>query len=245
MKPTQKSPVDLAPLLAFAAHPDDIEFGCGGLIAVETRAGRKAHFVNCSRGEAATHGTPKQRTAEAEKAASLLGATVEWLDIGGDAHFEVTTEHAIKIARIIRMQRPGIILAPSLVENQHPDHARLGRLVRDAARLARYGGVSELRDQNPHSIGQLFYYAITVEAEPSDISPLLIDVSAKEVMEAWTAAMMAHATQVSARAYVEVQLARARLNGQRAGIGNAITIYPNDPPVLDSLAPLSRGARHF
>ena len=47
--------------------------------------------------------------------------------------------------RIIRRVRPGIVLAPSLVENQHPDHARLGRLVRDAARLARYGGVEELR----------------------------------------------------------------------------------------------------
>jgi len=245
MKPTQKSPGDLAPLLAFAAHPDDIEFGCGALVALETRAGRAAHFVNCSRGEAATHGTPEQRTAEAEKAAALLGASVEWLDIGGDAHFEVTTAHTIKIAGIIRTRRPGIILAPSLVENQHPDHARLGRLVRDAARLARYGGVSELRDQKPHSIGQLFYYAITVEAEPEDISPLLIDISEPAVVEAWTAAMSAHASQVSARAYVEVQLARARLNGQRAGIGHAITVYPNDPPILESLAPLSRGARHF
>jgi LmbE family N-acetylglucosaminyl deacetylase len=66
MKPTPNSPPDSpfphSPfLLAFGAHPDDIEFGCGGIIASETRAGRMAHFVVCSRGEAATHGTPKQR----------------------------------------------------------------------------------------------------------------------------------------------------------------------------------------
>ena len=63
MKHTPKSLPDLTPLLAFGAHPDDIEFGCGGVIAKETRAGRAAHFVICSRGEAASHGTPKQRVA--------------------------------------------------------------------------------------------------------------------------------------------------------------------------------------
>jgi LmbE family N-acetylglucosaminyl deacetylase len=58
------------------------------------------------------------------------------------------------------------VLAPSVVENQHPDHARLGRMVRDAARLARYGGVKELR-LPPHAIGQLLFYAVTPEAEPA------------------------------------------------------------------------------
>ena len=75
MKPTRNSP-EFAPLLAFGAHPDDIEFGCGGVIASETHAGRQAHFVVCSRGEAGTHGTPKQRVAEAKKSAGLLGATI-------------------------------------------------------------------------------------------------------------------------------------------------------------------------
>ena len=72
MKPTLNSP-ELAPLLAFGAHPDDIEFGCGGVIAGETSAGRRVHFVVCSRGEAGTHGTPKQRTAEAKKVCRLAG----------------------------------------------------------------------------------------------------------------------------------------------------------------------------
>src|ERR1700747_1189463 len=68
MKPIRNSP-ELAPLLAFGAHPDDIEFGCGGIIASETHAGRKVHFVVCSRGEAGTYGTPGQRVAEAKKSA--------------------------------------------------------------------------------------------------------------------------------------------------------------------------------
>src|SRR5204862_4747449 len=131
----------------------------------------------------------------------------------------------------------------SVVENQHPDHARLGNLARDAARLARYGGLKELRATPPHAISQLFFYAVTPEAEPNDLTPVLHDISAPEVIAAWTAAMEAHASQVSARNYVELQLTRAKLLGVRAGVGHAMALFPNDPLVLDSLAQVRRGAR--
>jgi N-acetylglucosamine malate deacetylase 1 len=243
MKPGPNS--KLPPLLAFGAHPDDIEFGCGAVIARETTAGRQAHFVICSRGEAGTYGTPRQRTIESTKAAALLGATVEFLELDGDSHLELRAAHAIKLAAIIRRVRPGILLAPSLVENQHPDHWRLGKLVRDAARLARFGGLKELRKARPHSIGNLFYYAVTRDAEPSDITPVLIDVSPPEILRAWTAAMHAHASQTQARAYVELQITRARLRGLRAGTSHAIALFPNDPLVFDSVAQTSRSERSF
>ena len=245
MKHSPKSNLEPAPLLAFGAHPDDIEFGCGGVIAKETRAGRAAHFVICSRGEAASHGTPKQRIAEAKHAAKILNATIEFIELNGDAYLEIRAAHAIKIAKIIRQIRPQIILAPSLVENQHPDHPRLGQLVRDACRLARYGGVKELRRAPVHAIEQLFYYAVTPEAEPANITPVLIDVSAPEILGAWKAAMEAHASQISARNYVELQLTRAQLRGSCAGSSHAIALFPNDPLVLDSLATTSRGSRRF
>jgi LmbE family N-acetylglucosaminyl deacetylase len=232
-------------LLAFGAHPDDIEFGCGGVVAREVRAGRAAHFVVCSRGEAATHGSPAQRMAEAKKSAVLLGATVEFIELDGDAHLEVRVAHAIRFARVIRRVRPTVVLAPSPVENQHPDHARLGQLVRDAARLARYGGVKELRALPPHAIDHLFFYAVTPEAEPSGATPILVDISAPEIIAAWTAAMETHTSQARTRNYVELQLTRARLWGLRAGIGHAMALFPNDSLVLDSLAQTGRGARHF
>ncbi len=245
MKRTPKSRPELAPLLAFGAHPDDVEFACGGVIVKETRGGRKVHLVVCSHGEAGSHGTPAQRVAEAKKSAALLDATVEFIELDGDAHLEVRVAHAMKLAGILRRVRPGIVLAPSLVENQHPDHAKLGQLVRDAARLARYGGLKELRGKPAHAIEQLFYYAVTPEGEPAGITPLLIDVSAPEILAAWMAAMEAHVSQASQRSYVELQLTRARLRGLRAGIGHAIALFPNDPPVLDSLAQVTRGARRF
>jgi LmbE family N-acetylglucosaminyl deacetylase len=245
MKPTPNSLSNRPLLLAFGAHPDDIEFGCGGVVARETRAGRAAHFVVCSRGEAGTHGTPAQRSAEAKKAASLLGATIEFVKLDGDAHLEVRATHALKLAAIIRRIKPAIVLAPSLVENQHPDHARLGRIARDAARLARYGGLRELRSLLPHAINGFFFYAVTPEAEPAGVLPVLIDISAPEILAAWTAAMEAHASQTNARKYVELQLTRARLHGLRAGINHAAALFPNDAIVLDSLSQLGGAARQF
>lgn len=245
MRPTLSSLADAAPVLAFGAHPDDIEFGCGGVIARETRAGRAAHFVVCSRGEAGTHGRPEQRVAEAQHAAALLGATIEFVELDGDSHLEVRAAHAITLAGVLRRMRPGIVLAPSLVENQHPDHWRLGRLVCDAARLARYGGVRELAGSPAHVIALLLFYASTREAEPDDISPVLIDISSPEVVAAWVAAMEAHGSQTSARNYVEAQLTRARLNGLGASVEYATALFPADPLVFGSLSGLGHGARGF
>lgn len=233
------------PLLAFGAHPDDIEFGCGGVIARETQLGRAAHLVVCSRGEAASNGTPAQRTKEAIAAAKRLGAQVDFLRMGGDAHLEDTPANAIALAAIIRRVRPAVVLAPSVVENQHPDHAVVGRLVRSAARLARFGGLKELRRATPHAIGQLFFYAVTPEAEPVDLARVLIDISAPGVVTAWTQAMEAHASQLKTRNYVELQLTRARLNGLRAGVEHAQALFPNDTLVFDSLTPLTHAARRF
>jgi LmbE family N-acetylglucosaminyl deacetylase len=242
---TKSTPPDRTPLVAFGAHPDDIEFGCGGILARETRAGRQVHLVICSRGEAGTNGTPAQRTTEAEKASKLLGAMLEFVELDGDAHLEIRAAHALKLAAILRRVRPALVLAPTTEQNQHPDHWRLGTLVRDATRLARYGGMTELRDLTPHAIGELFYYALGPGAEPTGVMPVLIDISPPEIMAAWTAAMEAHASQMKTRNYVELQLARARVHGLNAGVGHAQPLWPNDPLVFSSLAPLTRAAHKF
>ncbi|MDP1581752.1 MAG: PIG-L family deacetylase [Candidatus Didemnitutus sp.] len=242
MKPSSSSPTS-APLLAFGAHPDDIEFGVGGIVARETQAGRPAQFIVCSRGEAGTNGTPAQRVREAEAAAKLLGASVQFLELDGDAHLEVRNAHALALARIIRAVRPTMVLAPSTEPNQHPDHWRLGLLVRDATRLARYGNVAELKQLTPHAVSQLFFYAVSPSATPGNVSPVIIDISPAPVLEAWKAAMEAHASQLRTRNYVELQLTRARTHGLDAGVGHAQLLYPNDPLVFHSLSDISRGAR--
>lgn len=244
MKPTQKS-TDRRPVLAFGAHPDDIEFGCGGVIAKETTLGGKVHFVVCSRGESASNGTPKKRIAEAEESAAILGATIELVELDGDGLLEIRAEHAVKLAEIIRAFRPGIVLAPTPCENQHPDHWKLSRVVHDAARVARYAGMKKLKAHPAHAIDQLLYYAITPQAEPKDFTPLLVDVSDEKVLAMWKSSMEAHASQSLTRDYVGLQLNRARLHGASAGVEYAIALFSPDPLVFDSVAGLGRGARQF
>jgi LmbE family N-acetylglucosaminyl deacetylase len=231
-------------IMAFGAHPDDIEFGCGGIIAGEALADRPVHLVVCSRGEAGTNGTPAVRTAEAQRAARHLRATLEFIDLDGDAQLEVKAVHSLKLAAITRRLRPGIVLAPTLEGNQHPDHWRLGQIVRDACRLARYGGLAPLKSLRPHAIGQLLFYAVSPDAEP-DTQPVLIDISARRPLAAWTKAMLAHASQLKTREYVDLQIARARVWGLRGGVGHAQPLWPNDPLVFGSLGEAGGAARSF
>jgi LmbE family N-acetylglucosaminyl deacetylase len=205
------------------------------VVAQEVLRKTAVHFVICSRGEASTHGTPEQRVAEAERAAKILGATLEFLELDGDAHLEFRVSHAIALARIVRRIKPNTLMAPSPAENQHPDHSRLGQLVRDASRLARYGGLKELKDLSPHTIDQLYFYAVLPESVPQNISPVLYDISSPHVLKKWVSSMEAHVSQTSARNYIEVQLSLARFNGSRAGVEHAMALYPSDPLVVKSL----------
>ena len=139
---------------------------------------------------------------------------------------------------------------PERLQEEVRDFARFlvekrARPTRKKLRLDWAGGLKDLRRWPPHAIEHLFFYAVTPEAEPRDISPVLIDVSAPEIVAVWTAAMAAHQSQTATRNYVELQLTRARVFGARAGIGHAIALFPNDPLVFDSLAPLNQGARRF
>ncbi len=238
-------PTDRRVLLAFGAHPDDIEFGAGGIIACEIRAGTKVHFVVCSEGESATSGTPAQRRQEAMRSASILGATIEFIALGGDSHFERSIESTLTVARAIRRIAPQWVLCPTAKPDQHPDHAVLGSLVRDGARLARYGGLAELRDIPAHAIEQLWYYAVGPEGEPAEATAVWYDLSDSEVVDLWKEAMNAHETQLRTRRYLELQLTRARLLGLRAGVEYAQALFPADPMLVKSLTQLGRGARQF
>src|SRR4030095_12557792 len=113
---------------------------------------------------------PGGALARARRAAALLGASLELIELDGDAHLEVRAAHALTLAGVLRQMRPRLVLAPCLAKQQHPDHWRLGRLVGDAARLARFGGVQELSAWAPHSIELLLHYALARGCEPGEHS---------------------------------------------------------------------------
>ena len=228
-------------ILAVGAHPDDVEFGCAPVLIQEARAGHEVRIVVTSKGEAASAGTPDERAQEAREAAKIIGAGIDFLDLGGDCNIAYTPANAIPLAREIRQFRPDIVLAPHLGENQHPDHAAVGKLVRDATRLARYGGLSQLLGLQSHPISSLYFYAITqVYVDPPQ---LVLDVS--PVFAEWQAAIQCHASQMKTRAYPELVTARSRAWGAAIGVDYAIGLWLNDPVRVGSLTDLSLSSRYF
>jgi N-acetylglucosamine malate deacetylase 1 len=231
-------------ILAVGAHPDDIEFACGGILLVEAARGSKLFLCVCSRGESGTNGTPDEREAEARQAAELFPAQLDFCDLGGDAHIAASIENALEIARRIRLVRPDILLGPVTSPNQHPDHAIVGHLCRDAARLARYGGISELRDLPPHAVTHCFGYAVTPAAEPArDQASIWLDISAQ--FDRWIEVMKCHRTQLRTRDYIELQTARARLLGVEAGVPYAQALFATDHFLAKSLTDLPPSIRRI
>jgi bacillithiol biosynthesis deacetylase BshB1 len=227
-------------ILAIGPHPDDIEFGCAPVLIKEARLGNEVKLLVLSRGEAGSAGTPEGREQESRKAAQLMGASVDFLDFGGDCHLQYVPENAFRIAAEIRSFKPAIVLAPHPQENQHPDHAVAGKLVRDACRFARYGGLEELRTSPVHRIGSLFFYNITQHLQKPDI---VIDVS--DLIHEWEAVMNCHASQVMSKGYIDLQKTGARLLGLTIGTEYALGLFANDPLRLETVSEVKVSSRTF
>ncbi len=118
-------------ILAFGAHPDDVEIGAGGFLAKEAALGYKVGIVDLTRGEMGTRGTPEVRAVEADSAAQILGAS--WrINLGlPDGLLIADHESVMKAARVIRTVKPSIIITPYW-DDRHPDHVSASRLVTEA-----------------------------------------------------------------------------------------------------------------
>lgn len=217
-------------ILAFGAHPDDVEFGAGGLLIKEIEHGSQVKIVVCSLGEAGTNGTPEGRKAEAEAAAKYMGAEIEFIDLGGDGHMVATPEYALRFAVVIRDYQPDVVLAPLLIENQHPDHHVVAQLARSACRLSRYGGLAELSGKS-HTVKHLYHFPSSpgVSSRPD----IVIDVS--DQYERWVEAMSLHASQMKTKNYIEMVGSRARMMGASIGVRYAAILWTSDPMLVETL----------
>jgi bacillithiol biosynthesis deacetylase BshB1 len=156
--------------LAFGAHADDVELGCGGTLIKLARLGHKTGIVVLTRGEMATRGSAASRTREFASAAKIMGLTVHhMLDIP-DGRVEVTWQNKLKIIRVLRGHRPKIVFAPYWV-SRHPDHEQTSHLVRHAAYLA---GLKKIdTGEPPFRPHKVIYYQTRFEFTPS----FIVDIS--------------------------------------------------------------------
>jgi len=128
----KSSPLDI---LALAAHRDDVEQTCGGTLLKMAERGYRTGILDLTQGEMGTRGSAEDRSREAAEAARIL--KVSWrhaLDIP-DGRVENTWENRLKVARVIREQRPRVLILPYW-EGRHPDHYTASTLGYEACFLA-------------------------------------------------------------------------------------------------------------
>jgi bacillithiol biosynthesis deacetylase BshB1 len=175
-------------VLAVGAHPDDVELGCGGTLALLAAAGRAVGILHLSSGEAGSRGSAEVRRREAAAAARELGvATLEILDCG-DGGLRTGRDEEDTLIEVVRRLRPRLVLGPPRTD-RHPDHGRAHSLLRDACF---YAGLAKRSPElgAPHRPAALFCYLQHDLAVPS----FVVDVTS-----AWArkiAALDAYASQL-------------------------------------------------
>jgi N-acetylglucosamine malate deacetylase 1 len=122
-------------ILAFGAHPDDVELSCGATIAKEISLGKKAGIIDLTRGELGTRGTAEVRHKEAADAAKILGVHVRENLRFRDGFFMNDEKHQLEIIKMLRKYRPEIVLC-NAIDDRHIDHGKGSRLVSDACFLS-------------------------------------------------------------------------------------------------------------
>jgi bacillithiol biosynthesis deacetylase BshB1 len=115
-------------ILAFGAHPDDIELTCSGTLALQASLGKKIGVVDLTAGELGTRGTVKIRQKEAQEASRILDLKARDNLGMPDGFFEHSKENILAVASCIRKYQPEIVLATA-VNDRHPDHGRAARLI--------------------------------------------------------------------------------------------------------------------
>jgi bacillithiol biosynthesis deacetylase BshB1 len=122
-------------ILAFGAHPDDVELSAAGTLLHYAAQGKTIGIVDLTEGELGTRGTVKSRYEEAAAAASILGVKHRTNLRFPDGFFENNHDAKLQIIAQIRLHQPQIVMANAL-SDRHPDHARAGHMVAEACFLA-------------------------------------------------------------------------------------------------------------
>lgn len=173
-------------VLAIGAHPDDVELGCGGTLALLAKQGRRVGILHLTAGERGTRGTADQRRREAEAAAAALGiVSLDFLDCGdGALRFGEAEEDAL--IGVLRRQRPSLLLGPP-PSDRHPDHGRAHQLVVAAAF---YAGLRRRGEGEPHRPAAVYSYMQHDPFEPT----FIVDVGS--VWEKKVASLVAYNSQL-------------------------------------------------
>lgn len=175
-------------ILALAAHRDDVEQTCGGTLLKMAQRGHRTGILDLTQGEMGTRGSAEERAREAAEAAKIL--CTSWrqaLDIR-DGRVENTFENRMKVVRVLREQRPRVVILPYW-KGRHPDHYTASVLGYEACFLS---GLAKLDvATKPHRPFKIVYATLYYDVRPT----FVVDIT--EQFEARLESLMAYKTQFS------------------------------------------------
>ena len=217
-------------ILAFGAHPDDIELGCGGSIAKAVADGKNVGLIDLTRGELGTRGSASIRDKEAALAAELLGVKFR-KNLGFRDGFFVNNEpHQLEIIKLIREHQPELVLC-NAIDDRHIDHAKGSQLVSDACFLS---GLAKIETNNSAGEAQVawrparvYHYIQWKEIKPDivfDISGFLdkkIEAINAYASQFYDEKSDEPATPISSKNFLDSVRYRAQNLGRLAGVDAA------------------------
>ena len=213
-------------ILAFGAHPDDIELGCGATIAKEVSLGKKVGIVDLTRGELGTRGSAELRMIEANNAAKIMGVSIRENLGFADGFFLNDKEHQLEIIKMIRKYKPEIVLC-NAIDDRHIDHGKGSKLVSDACFLSGLMKIEtaiEGRQQEKWRPKVVYHYMQWKNIE----SDFVVDVTG--FIDVKTAAVLAYSSQfydpkssepespITSKTFIESINYRARDLGRLIGV---------------------------
>lgn len=161
-------------ILAIAAHRDDVEQTCGGTLLKMAQQGYRTGILDLTQGEMGTRGTAEDRAREAAEAARILQVSFRHaLDIP-DGRVENTWENRLKIVRVLREQKPRVVILPYW-QGRHPDHYNCSTLAYEACflsglaklELPEGGSNAEALLKQPHRPFKIVYATLYYDIRPT------------------------------------------------------------------------------
>ncbi len=225
-------------VLAFGAHPDDVELGCGGTLAKLVKQGHTVGIVDLTEGEMASRGTVAERYQESETARQILGAKFRVNLQIPDAGIRNTPEYRERIIRVVRQTQPRLVFLPYF-DDRHPDHKHASELITEACFYSGLGKI--LPELPPHRPNRLVYYPMTYEFTPSFVVDISEEFSTKlKALEAYRSQFFnpnwpGKNTFVSSRWFMEAVEFKARHYGWLAGVQYGEPFYIREALALSEI----------
>lgn len=211
-------------ILAFGAHPDDVELGCAGSILLSIDEGKSIGIVDLTRGELGTRGDLKTRDREAKNAAAILGVSFR-KNLGFRDGFFVNDEtHQLEIIKLIRIHKPNVVLC-NAVDDRHIDHTKGSKLVSDACFLS--GLIKIDTQQEVWRPKQVYHYIQWKDIKPDFVVDVSQFIDQKvEAIKAYKSQFFdannkAPQTPISTQNFLDSVRYRAQNLGRLAGVDAA------------------------